>query len=198
MSLAPVGAKNISPVHPWCGGAWRARDHTVRAMAHQSRTDGRKIFRPYTCGAGLQWAGTTIWGAAIVDTQAMAYGWHTHGRKIFRPYTCGARLHWAGVTIWGAAMFDGWAIADGWRTGGRKIFRPYIGGFINWDGRRLCDGEWMAHRRAKKISPVHMRRGGDVLRSGVNGARAGGLKCAAQAEVDFGNRIGYSGTTYMK
>ena len=43
-----------------------------------------------------------------------------------------------------------------------------------------------------------VRRGGDVLRSGVNGARAGGLKCAAQAEVDFGNRIGYSGTTYMK
>ena len=38
--LVHVGAKNISPVHPWCGGAWRARDHTVRAMAHQSRTDG--------------------------------------------------------------------------------------------------------------------------------------------------------------
>ena len=43
-----------------------------------------------------------------------------------------------------------------------------------------------------------VRRGGDVLRSGVNGARAGGLKCAAQAEVDFGNRIGYSSTLYMK
>ncbi len=43
-----------------------------------------------------------------------------------------------------------------------------------------------------------VRRGGDVLRSGVNGARAGGLKCAAQAEVDFGNRIGYSSTIYMK
>ena len=42
-----------------------------------------------------------------------------------------------------------------------------------------------------------VRRGGDVLRSGVNGARAGGLKCAAQ-EVDFGNRIGYSSTIYMK
>ena len=34
------------------------------------------------------------------------------------------------------------------------------------------------------------------MRSGVNGARAGGLKCAAQAEVDFGNRIGYSSTIY--
>ncbi len=32
----------------------------------------------------------------------------------------------------------------------------------------------------------------------MNGARAGGPKCAAQAEVDFGNRIGYSSTTYMK
>ena len=31
----------------------------------------------------------------------------------------------------------------------------------------------------------------------MNGARAGGLKCAAQ-EVDFGNRIGYSSTIYMK
>ncbi len=40
-----------------------------------------------------------------------------------------------------------------------------------------------------------VRRGGDVLRLGVNGARAGGLKCAAQ-EVDFGNRIGYSGNIY--
>ena len=40
-----------------------------------------------------------------------------------------------------------------------------------------------------------MRRGGDVLRSGVIGARLGGPKCAAQ-EVDFGNRIGYSSTIY--
>ena len=40
-----------------------------------------------------------------------------------------------------------------------------------------------------------VRWGGDVLRSGVIGARLGGPKCAAQ-EVDFGNRIGYSSTIY--
>ena len=64
--------------------------------------------------------------------------------------------------------------------------------------KRVGDSASIAHVGAKKISPAHMRRGGDVLRSGVNGARAGGPKCAAQAEVDFGNRIGYSSTMYMK
>ena len=119
------------------------------------------------------------------------------GEKYFAPTHAVRGYIGARNTIHGVGIVDTRAIADGWRTGGRKIFRPYIGGFINWDGRRLCDGEWMAHRRAKKISPAHIRRGGDVLRSGVNGARAGCLKCAAQ-EVDFGNRIGYSGTIYMK
>ena len=62
-------------------------------------------------------------------------------------------------------------------------------------GAPIGAGGWVARGRATNISPVQMRRGGDVLRLGVNGARAGGLKCAAQ-EVDFGNRIGYSGTVY--
>ena len=55
--MAHVGAKYFSPVHPWCGGARRARDHNVRAIAHQSRTCGRKIFRPYKCGTLLNLAG---------------------------------------------------------------------------------------------------------------------------------------------
>ena len=65
--------------------------------------------------------------------------------------------------------------ANGWRTDGRKIFRPYIRGAAACGGRAttMCG------------------------RLRINGARAGCLKCAAQ-EVDFGNRIGYSGTTYMK
>ena len=65
-SMAHVGAKNISPAHPWCGGARRARDHNVWLIAHQSRTYGRKIFRPYTCGAWLHWACATINGVAMV------------------------------------------------------------------------------------------------------------------------------------
>ena len=50
-STAHVGAKYFSPVHPWCGGVLRARDHNVWLIAHQPRTYGRKIFRPYIRGA---------------------------------------------------------------------------------------------------------------------------------------------------
>ena len=41
------------------------------SLAHQSRTHGRKIFRPYKCGAWLHWAGATIWGAAMFDGWVM-------------------------------------------------------------------------------------------------------------------------------
>ena len=59
----------------------------------------------------------------------------------------------------------------------------------NW--RRRLGGARAGEKYFARTSMV--RRGGDVLRLGVNGARAGGLKCAAP-EVDFGNRIGYSCT----
>jgi len=70
-SIAHARAKYFSPVHPWCGGVWRARDRNVWAIAHQSRTDGRNIFRPYKCGALLNLPGTTIWGAAMFDGWVM-------------------------------------------------------------------------------------------------------------------------------
>ena len=88
----------------------------TRAIADGWRTAGRNIFRPYTCGAWLHWAGGTIWGAAMVDGRAIADGWGTYGRKIFCPYTCGAWLHWAGATIWGMSMFDGWVTGHHWHT----------------------------------------------------------------------------------
>ena len=43
----------VAMVHGWVTG-------------HRWRTDGRKIFRPYTFGAWLHWAGATICGAAMV------------------------------------------------------------------------------------------------------------------------------------
>jgi len=49
----------------------RVRNHNVWAIAHQSRTYGRKIFRPYTCGAWLHWAGATIWGMSMFDGWVM-------------------------------------------------------------------------------------------------------------------------------
>ena len=73
----------------------------TRAIADGWRTDGRKMFRPYRCGALLHWAGATIYGAAMFDGWAMAHQWRTHGRKMFRPYihpSCsrpGARLRGA-------------------------------------------------------------------------------------------------------
>ena len=115
-SIAYVGAKYFSPVHPWCGGVLRPRDHNVLLIAHQSRTYGRKIFRPYQCGAWLHWAGATIWGMSMFDGWVMVDGWRTHGRKIFRPYTCGALLNSACATIWGMSMFDGWVNGYCWRT----------------------------------------------------------------------------------
>ena len=36
-----------------------------------SIADGRKIFRPYKCGAWLHWPGATIWGAAMFDGWVM-------------------------------------------------------------------------------------------------------------------------------
>ena len=71
-SIAHVRAKNISPLHMrrvvtlgvrhdlWCG------DGDGWAMAHQRRTQGRKIFRPYKCGALLNLACGTIFGVAMV------------------------------------------------------------------------------------------------------------------------------------
>ena len=75
--MAHVGAKNISPVHPWCVGVWRPRDHNVWLIAHQSRTYGRKIFRPYTCGALLNLACATIYGVAMFDGWVNGYWWRT-------------------------------------------------------------------------------------------------------------------------
>ena len=86
------------------------------AIADGWRTDGRKMFRPYTCGALLRWARTTIHGVVMFDGWVTGHHWRTDGRKIFRPYTCGSWLHWAGATIWGAAMFDGWANGHRWHT----------------------------------------------------------------------------------
>ena len=60
-----VGAKYFSPVHPWRVVNWAgATIHGVAmfdgwVIAHGWRRDGRKIFRPYTCGAWLHWAGAT-------------------------------------------------------------------------------------------------------------------------------------------
>ena len=57
-----------------------------RAIADGWRTDGRKIFRPHTCGARLHWVDATIYGAAMFDGWAMAHQWRTHGRaKYFSP-----------------------------------------------------------------------------------------------------------------
>jgi len=71
-STARARAKNIPPVHPWCGGGWRARNHNVWAIAHQWRTYGRNIFRPYKCGALLNLACATIWGTSMFDGWVMA------------------------------------------------------------------------------------------------------------------------------
>ena len=70
------------------------------------------MFRPYTCGALLHWARTTIHGAAKFDGWAIADGWRTPGRKIFRPHIRGVGANWARTTIHGAAMFDGWVMVD--------------------------------------------------------------------------------------
>ena len=75
--IAHIGAKYFSPVHPWCVGVWRARHHNVWAIAHQRRTDGRKIFRPYKCGALLNLACATIFGAAMFDGWGIAHQWLT-------------------------------------------------------------------------------------------------------------------------
>jgi len=55
----------------WCGNGdgW--------AIAHQWRTHGRKIFRPYKCGALLNLARATIWGAAMFDGWVTGHRWHT-------------------------------------------------------------------------------------------------------------------------
>ena len=78
-SIAYVGAKYFSPVHPWCGGVWRARDHNVRLMAHQSRTDGRKIFRPYIRGA------PACGGCAIITCGRWRINCACTGEKYFAP-----------------------------------------------------------------------------------------------------------------
>ena len=122
---------------------------------HHWRTDGRKIFRPYTCGALLHWARTTVHGVATVDTRAIADGWRTDGRKMFRPHIHGALLNWAGATIYGAAMFDGWAIADGWRTDGRKMFRPYIHPSCSRPGARLMGAMGPCFLGSRKLSVSH-------------------------------------------
>ena len=69
--MAHVGAKYFSPVHPWCGGGWRVRNHNVWAIAHQSRTHGRNIFRPYKCVALFYSPCATIYGVAMVDGWVM-------------------------------------------------------------------------------------------------------------------------------
>jgi len=78
------------------------------AIAHQSRTCGRKIFRPYTCGGARRVRDRNVW--------AIAHQSRAPGRKIFRPYKCGALLNSACATIYGAAMVHGWAMAHQRRT----------------------------------------------------------------------------------
>ncbi len=75
--MAHVGAKYFSPVQPWCGGVLRACHRNVWAIAHQSRTCGRKIFRPYIRGAGANWAAATIWGMSMFDGWVTGHLWRT-------------------------------------------------------------------------------------------------------------------------
>ena len=49
----------------------------TRAIADGWRTAGRNIFRPYTCGAWLHWAGATIYGVAMFDGWVNGYCWRT-------------------------------------------------------------------------------------------------------------------------
>ena len=84
-SMAHVGAKYFSPVHPWCGGARRARDHNVWAIAHQWRTYGRNIFRPYNRGALLNLPCATIWGAAVAMVGRLRINRARRGEKYFAP-----------------------------------------------------------------------------------------------------------------
>ena len=81
--LAHVGAKNISPLQPWCVGVWRARHHNVWAIAHQSRTCGRKIFRPYKCGEWLHRVCAMICGAAMVMVGRLRINGARRGEKFF-------------------------------------------------------------------------------------------------------------------
>ncbi len=92
------------------------------AIAHQSRTCGRKIFRPYTCGEWLHRVGATIYGAAMFDDWVNGYCWRTYGRNIFRPYIGDAGANLACATICGAVMVGRWRM-NGARAG-EKYFAP--------------------------------------------------------------------------
>ena len=50
---------------------WGAAMFDGWAIADAWRTDGRKIFRPHTCGALFHWARTTIHGVAMVNGWVM-------------------------------------------------------------------------------------------------------------------------------
>ena len=102
-------------------------------MRREPPTDGRKMFRPYTCGAWFHWARTTIHGAAMEMVGRMDIIGTRRGEIFFARTSVVWGQIGEGATIWGAAMFDGWAMAYGWRTYGRNIFRPYNRGVgANW------------------------------------------------------------------
>jgi len=82
-SIARARAKNIPHLHPWCGSARRPRDHNAWAIVHQSRTYGRKIFRPYKCGALLNLPCATIYGAAMVMVGRLRINAARPGEKYF-------------------------------------------------------------------------------------------------------------------
>jgi len=116
--------------------SWRG-DGDGWAMAHQRRTYGRKIFRPYKCGEWLHRVCAMICGAAMVMVGRLRINGARRGEKYFAR-TSVVRRRVAGATIWGALMFDGWAMAHQSRTCGRKIFRPYTcGAWLHWAGAMI-------------------------------------------------------------
>ena len=100
-SIAYVGAKNFSPVHPWCGGGWWVRDHNVWVIAHQCRTYGRKIFRPDKCGEWLHRVCATICGAVMVMAGRLRINGARRG-EIFFARTNAARGYIGRVPRFGA------------------------------------------------------------------------------------------------
>ncbi len=157
--MAHGRAKNISPVHPWCGGGWRARHHNVWAIAHQSRTHGRKIFRPYIHGAaaGGGCAITTrgqlrinrARRGEIFFARTSVVRWRVAGAPPQCVGDCASMAHgraknispvhpWC-VGVWRARHHNVWAMAHQWRTCGRKIFRPYTcGALLNLACATIC------------------------------------------------------------
>ena len=96
-------------------------------MRREPPTNGRKIFRPYTCGALLHWARTTIHGAAMEMVGRMDIIGTRRGEIFF------ARTS----VVWGrigrAPRFMAWRLLipgrlrmDGARTGEKYFARTFM------------------------------------------------------------------------